>query len=190
MRIIAVRTALACALLFPAPIAVLTSCGALAQTVASPSTSPDSADQSLSQRPLTDMQVQNFIAAQKPVRAIIDNLAEDKRDTPDPQTQAALEKIATQFGFKDYADFNDVGENIEFIVQGFDADKKVYVGQEALIKSEIAEVSADGTTKPDDKAEALSQLRDSLKQINPVKYPDNIKLVTKHYAELSEAFSD
>jgi hypothetical protein len=37
-----------------------------------------------------------------------------------------------------------------------------------------------------DKKEALDQLNAALKAAVPVKYPDNIKLVTKYYDKLSE----
>ena len=43
---------------------------------------------------------------------------------------------------------------------------------------------------PLDKKKALTELQESLKTVTPVKYPDNIKLVTKYYDKLSEAMQE
>jgi hypothetical protein len=185
MRNFAVWAAMTCALLVPAY-------GAFAETAATPapSGSTESTDQGLSQRLLTEKDVQNFIAAQKPIKAALDKIPEDKRDQPDAPMQAALDKLAAGFGFKDYGDFDEVGSNIQFILQGFDSEKKTFIGHEAVIKNEIANVTADKSMKPKDKAEELEQLKDALAHVDPVKYKESIPVVTKHYAELSAIFDN
>lgn len=134
---------------------------------------------------LSDKQIQSLIAAQKAISAITAKLPPSD-DAPSPKVQAQLDAAAKKNGFADYAEYDKVASNVGLILAGFDPDTKTYVGPEAVIKKQIAEVNADKQMPAKDKKEALDGLNASLKTIVPVKYPDNTKVVGKYYDQLSE----
>src|ERR1019366_8099267 len=95
----------------------------------------------LKQMALTDKQVQGVLAAQKDMDAITEKLPDNAQ--PDPKVTAQLEAIAKKNGFASYDEYNDVTDNISLVLGGFDPATKKYVGSEAVIKGQIAQVEAD-----------------------------------------------
>jgi len=143
----------------------------------------------LKQIALTDAQVQSVLAAAKEMDPITEKIDENAK--PDPKITAQLEGIAKRFGFANYDDYNLVVDNITLVLGGFDPTSKKYVGEEAVIKAQIAEVQADKKMSPKDKKEALADLNDALKSPSPaIANKGNIDLVTKYYDKLVEALSD
>jgi hypothetical protein len=77
------------------------------------------------------------------------------------------------------------------VLGGFDPATKKYVGTEAVIKAQIAQVQADKKMPAKDKKEALADLNDALKSPAPViENKGNIDLVTKYYDKLADALGD
>jgi hypothetical protein len=77
------------------------------------------------------------------------------------------------------------------VLAGFDPATKKYVGVEAVIKSQIAEVQADKKMPPRDKKEALADLNDALKSPAPqIENKGNIELVAKYYDKLADALGN
>ena len=143
----------------------------------------------LKQIALTDAQVQRVLAAAKEMDPITEKIDENAK--PDPKITAQLEGIAKRFGFASYDDYNLVVDNITLVLGGFDPTSKKYVGEEAVIKAQIAEVQADKKMSPKDKKEALADLNEALKSPSPpIANKGNIDLVTKYYDKLVEALSD
>jgi hypothetical protein len=94
--------------------------GALSQNaVAQEGTPPD---ESVKQIALTDVQIENFIAAQKEMNAIIATAPQG--DQPDPKIMEQLEALAKKYKFANYAEFDDVAENIALVMSGIDPDTK------------------------------------------------------------------
>ena len=54
-------------------------------------------------------------------------------------------------------------DNISLVLSGFDPATKKYVGAEAVIKAQIAQVQADKKMSAKDKKEALADLNEALK---------------------------
>ena len=100
--------------------------------VALESTSPD---ESVTQIALTDAQIESFIAAEKEMVPIIAKAPQG--DQPDPKVMQQLEAVAEKYKFANYAEFDDVDENIGLIMSGIDPDTKKYVGPDAVIEKEI-----------------------------------------------------
>ena len=72
-----------------------------------------------------------------------------------------------------------------------DAEIHKYVGDEAVIKSQIAEVQADKTMPAKDKKEALDDLNGALKNPGPaIQNKGNIDLVVKYYDQLAASLSN
>ena len=136
---------------------------------------------------LTDKQVDSALAASKEMDPITAKIPENAK--PDPKITAQLEAIAKKNGFAGMDDFNNVVDNISLVLGGFDPQTKKYVGPEAVLKAQIAQVQADKKMSAKDKKEALADLNEALKSPPPaVENKGNIDLVTKSYDKLMEEF--
>ena len=137
----------------------------------------------LKQIPLTEKQVEGVIAAAKDIDAITAKIPQSGR--PDPKIIAQLDATAKKYGFASYAEYNIVVDNIGIVLSGFDPATKKYVGSEAVIKAQIAQVQADTRMSPRDKKEALADLNQALKAPEPaIENKGNIDLVVKNYDKL------
>jgi hypothetical protein len=138
---------------------------------------------------LTDKQIEGVLTAQKDIDAITNKLPDDAK--PDPKIDAQLDAVAKKNGFTSYADYNNVVDNISLVLAGFDPATKKYVGTEAVIKVQIAQVQADKKMSAKDKKEALADLNEALKQPAPqIENKGNIDLVGKYYDKLADALGD
>ncbi|RQH01508.1 hypothetical protein [Bradyrhizobium sp. RP6] len=143
----------------------------------------------LKQIALTDKQLDGVLAAQKDMDAITEKLPENT--APDQKVIAQLEDVAKKHGFASYDDYNTVVDNISLVIGGFDPATKKYVGPEAVIKAQIAEVQADKKMPAKDKKEALDELNQALKTpVPPIENKGNIDLVGKYYDKLVAALGD
>ncbi|MGY3547868.1 MULTISPECIES: hypothetical protein [unclassified Bradyrhizobium] len=143
----------------------------------------------LKQITLTDKQLDGVLAAQKDMDAITAKLPENT--PPDAKVIAQLDGVAKKHGFASYDDYNNVVDNISLVLGGFDPTTKKYVGNEAVIKAQIAQVEADKKMPAKDKKEALDELNQALKSPAPaVENKANIDLVGKYYDKLVAALGD
>src|SRR5438132_2689876 len=133
-----------------ASIAVIPTDSALAQAKqqmapAAPAGQPPA----LKQVALTDKQIEGVLAAQKDMNAITDKLPQDAK--PDPKVIAQLEGIAKKNGFSGSDEYSNVLDNISLVLSGIDPATKKYLGSEAVIKAQIAQVQADKKMSAKDK---------------------------------------
>src|ERR1019366_200121 len=119
----------------------------------------------LKQIVLTEKQIEGVIAAAKDMDAITEKLPENAK--PDPKVTAQLEAVAKKNGFASYDDYNTVVDNISIVLGGFDPATKKYVGTEAVIKAQMAQVQADKKMSAKDKKDALADLSQALKAPEP-----------------------
>jgi hypothetical protein len=110
---------------------------------------------------LTDKQIEGVLAAQHDMDTISANLPENAK--PDPKTAAQLDGVAKKNGFAGYDEYSNVVDNITIVLTGFDYATKKYVGPEAVIKAQIAEVRTDKKMSAKDKKKALADLNEALK---------------------------
>jgi hypothetical protein len=174
-----------------AALAMLPASGALAQTKppAAPAQAAPPQEAPVKQMALTEKQVQGVLAAQKDMDAITDKLSENSK--PDPKVTASLEAVAKKNGFASYDEYNNVVDNISLVLAGFDPATKKYVGSDAVIKKQIAQVQADTKMPAKDKKEALADLNDALKAPAPtIENKGNIDLVAKYYDKLADAMGN
>ena len=150
---------------------------------------PPQQEAPLKQIALTEAQVQGVLAASKEMDPITEKIPENAK--PDPKITAQLEGIAKKNGFASYDDYNLVIDNISLVLGGFDPGTKKYVGAEAVIKMQIAQVTADKKMPAKDKKAALADLNDALKSPQPaIENKGNIDLVGKYYDKLADALGD
>ncbi|GAC1335503.1 MAG: hypothetical protein NVSMB20_10430 [Bradyrhizobium sp.] len=138
---------------------------------------------------LTDRQIEGVLAAQKDIDAVTAKLPDDAK--PDPKVAAQLEDAVKKNGFASYEEYNDVVDNIGMVLAGFDPATRKYVGTEAVIKAQIAQVEADKKMSANDRKQALDDLNEALKTPAPtIDNKANIDLVTKYYERLAAALGD
>ncbi|MDA9495237.1 hypothetical protein [Bradyrhizobium sp. CCBAU 11361] len=158
------------------------------QAAPAPQAAPAQAP-SLKQIALTDKQLDGVLAAQKDMDVITEKLPENA--APDQKVIAQLDGVAKKNGFASYDDYNNVVDNISLVLGGFDPATKKYVGTEAVIKAQIAQVQADKKMPAKDKKEALDELNEALKTPSPaIENKGNIDLVGKYYDKLVAALGD
>jgi hypothetical protein len=172
-------------------LAAVSATGAFAQAKDAPPAAqaapPDATP--LKQIALTDKQIENVLASQKDFDAITEKLPDDAK--PDAKVTEQLDTVAKKYGFASYDDYNIVIDNISMVLSGFDPQAKKYVGVDAVIKQQIAQVEADKKMSAKDKKEALADLNEALKAPAPaVENKGNIDLVGKYYDKLAAAMSD
>ncbi len=171
-----------------ASIAVISSDSALAQAkqqmAPAQAAPPPGQSPALKQMALTEKQIEAVLVAQKDMNAITDKLPQDAK--PDPKVMAQLEAVAKKNGFAGNDDYNNVLDNINLVEAGIDPASKKYVGSEAVVKLQIAQIQADKKMSAKDKKQALDDLNMALKAPEPpVQNKGNIDLVVKYYDKLN-----
>jgi hypothetical protein len=195
VRSVAAALGVAC---LAASMAVLSANAALAQAKQAPpkqQTAPQQAapapaqEAPVKQIALTEKQIEGVLASAKEMDPITEKLPDDGK--PDPKIIAQLDDIAKKNGFASYDEYNEVIDNISIVLAGFDPAAKKYVGPEAVIKAQIAQVQADKKMPAKNKKEALAELNDALKFPAPaLEHKGNIDLVTRYYDKLAEALGE
>ena len=173
-----------------ASLTVISSGSALAQAKPAPAQQgAPSQPPAFTQMALSEKQIEGVIAAAKDIDAITEKLPENAK--PDPKVIAQLEAVARKYGFAGYDEYNNVVDNISIVLAGFDPVSKKYVGTEAVIKAQIAQVQADKSMSAKDKKDALAELNQALKAPEPpIENKGNIELVGKYYDKLAAIMGD
>lgn len=141
---------------------------------------------------LTDKQIESVLASQKDFDALGSQQPADKPGAKAaPNMLGKLDDVAKKYGFTNYADYAVVMANIELVMGGFDPKTKTYVGPEAVLKQQLAEVQADKKMPAADKKEALADISEALKTPPPaLEYKTNIDLIGKYYDKLSAVMQE
>jgi hypothetical protein len=195
VRPVAAALSIAC---LAATMAMVSSSSAMAQAKQAPpkqmapakeAAPPPMQEAPLKQMALTEKQVEGVLSAAKEMDPITEKLPENGKS--DPKLLAQLDGVAKKNGFASYDEYNNVVDNVSIVLAGFDPTTKKYVGTEAVIKAQIAQVQADKKMAAKDKKEALADLNDALKSPGPaIENKGNIDLVAKYYDKLAEALGE
>jgi hypothetical protein len=170
----------------------------LAQTKQAPKQAPPAAKQQaapppapapMKQMALTEKQIEGVLAAQPEMEKISEKVQPNAK--PDPKIDAQLDAVAKKNGFAGYAEYDDVTDNINMVLAGFDPATRQYVGAEAVLKAQIAAVQADKKMPAKDKKQALDEMNAAMKTPAPViENKGNIDLVAKYYDKLADALGN
>jgi hypothetical protein len=140
------------------------------------------------QMALTDKQIEGVLSSSNEMDAITAKLPENA--APDAKAIAQLDAVAKKHGFASFDDYSNVTDNIGMVMSGIDSASKKYVGNEAVLKAQIAQVQADKKMSPKDKKETLADLNDALKNpAPPIQNKGNIDLVIKYYDKLAASMA-
>jgi hypothetical protein len=140
------------------------------------------------QMALTDKQIEGVLASSNEMDAITAKLPENA--APDAKAMAQLDAVAKKHGFASFDDYSNVTDNIGMVMSGIDSASKKYVGNDAVLKAQIAQVQADKQMSPKDKKETLADLNDALKNpAPPIQNKGNVDLVVKYYDKLAASMA-
>lgn len=140
---------------------------------------------------LTEKQIESVLASQKDFDALGDQDAPKPGEKGAPNMLGKLDEVAKKYGFASYADYATVQSNIDLVMSGFDPKTKTYVGPEAVLKQQLAEIQADKKMPAAEKKEALAEINAALKSPPPaLEYKANIELVGKYYDKLAAMMKD
>ena len=187
IRPVAAALSIAC---LAASMAVISSTDALAQAKQqmAPAQAAPQQPPPVKQMALTVKQIQGVLAASKDMDAITAKMPANGQ--PDAKMMAQINAVAKKNGFASADEYNDVTDNIGLVMQGIDPATKKYVGNEAVLKAQIAQLQADKKMSPKDKKEALDDLNESLKSPAPaIQNKGNIDLVLKNYDQLAASMA-
>lgn len=148
---------------------------------------PEPEPMEIEQIQLTASQIDGFIATQKEITPVTARLKGNAQPTKQMMTQ--MEDIAKKNGFKDFDEFGEVGSNIGMVFGGIDPLSKTY-DPEALIKREIAAVTADQKIPAAQKKRILADLQQASTSVPALKFPGNAELVAKNYDRLKPVMMD
>jgi hypothetical protein len=168
-------------------IAAISADGALAQAkqqmAPAQAAPPPGQPPAIKQMALTEKQIEGVLVASKEMDVITAKLPENTQ--PDAKMIAQLDGVAKKNGFAGYDEYTTVMDNISLVIGGFDPATKKYVGTDAVIKAQIAQVEADKKMSAKDKKDALADLNQALKAPEPpIQNKGNIDLVGKYYDKL------
>ena len=188
IRPVAAALSIAC---LAASIAAISSTDALAQAKQqmAPAQAAPQQPPPVKQMALTDKQIQGVLAASKEMDAVTAKMPPSGQ--PDAKMMAQINAVAKKNGFASADEYNDVTDNIGLVMQGIDPATKKYVGPEAVLKAQIAQIQADKKMSAKDRKEALDDLNESLKNPSPaVQNKGNIDLVLKNYDQLAASMAN
>jgi uncharacterized membrane protein YgaE (UPF0421/DUF939 family) len=138
--------------------------------------------QELKQIKLTEKHMKSFLAAYQAMSKLSEG---ENPDKPDPKVTAQLEATAKKHGFASLDEYDDVSGNISLVMSGIDPKTKKFTEPPEAIKQQIAELKADKSISEADKKQELDDLNDQLKTAQPVKFKENVALVTKYYDQIT-----
>jgi septal ring factor EnvC (AmiA/AmiB activator) len=140
------------------------------------------------QIPLTETQIQGFIAAQKDMSVAVEKMqGATSADKPTTAYEAELERVTKKHGFKDFAEYEAVAANISMVMATIDPQTKEFTDPQTAIKKEIDDLAADKAIPENEKRQLLEELKEALKAAEPIQFPINIELVKKYYDRIDAA---
>ena len=136
---------------------------------------------------LSQATIDHLIAAQKQIRAIEAKMPENDQGAPDPKIEGKIEDVVKKSGFASMADFADASYSVGVVLAGVDPSTGSYIGAQASLEKQITEVQADKKMPPQEKQEALNELKAAAKAATSEKpLPGNVDLVKANSAKLNE----
>jgi hypothetical protein len=136
---------------------------------------------------LTDKQIDNYLASQKEISALMQKMQGGQNNKPDPKLERQVEAAAKKHGFANMGEYDDVSENISLLMSCIDPKTKAFSEPKIAMQKQIDEIKADKTIPEPQKKQMLEDLNEALKTAEPIKFPSNIELIKKYYDKLDSA---
>jgi hypothetical protein len=134
---------------------------------------------------LTEKQVVGFIAVQKDMSELVENLsgrALSKQDQA--KYQAQLKARAKRHGFKSLTEYQAVAATISGVLAAIDPQTKVFTDPQVAIQKELERLISDSAITERDRKKLQEELNAALKSAQSTQLPKNIELVQRYYEQL------
>jgi ribosome maturation protein Sdo1 len=99
--------------------------------------------------------------------------------------QTELETATKKHGFKNFSEYEDVAATISMLMVAIDPQTKAFTDPPTAIRKAIEDVNADQSVSDETKKQALQELNEALKAVQPVQFPSNVELVKKYYDKIA-----
>jgi hypothetical protein len=134
---------------------------------------------------LTDKHIEGFIAAQTDMIAIGDKMQSDS-DKID-KLEVEFERVAKKHGFAGGGEYENVTASIDVILLYVDPDTKKFTDPQVFLKKQLEEAKKNPALSESEKKRTVEEIEEDMKNVEPVKFPENIALVEKYFDKLSES---
>ena len=139
--------------------------------------------QELKQMPLTDKQVQEFIAAQEDFAPLVIKLSE-AAEKPDDSLKGSLDDVAKKHGFASFDEYMDVNDNIAFVMGGLNSKSMEFTEPVERLKADLEEIKNDKEIPEEEKKLAIEDLTQEIAASSPLKHKENVEVVKRNFAAL------
>ena len=137
---------------------------------------------------LTEQHIEGFVGAQKDMSAVAEKMMEATvSKNVNAKYEAELNAVTKKHGFKNFSEYQMVAANIYSVMASIDSQTKVFTDQPTALKKELERAIAAKDISTDEKKHLLRSLALALRAARPIKFPNNIKLVQKHYNQIIAA---
>ena len=160
---------------------------AFVSTITGPAQAQSGQAPAFEQIELTDAHVKGYIGASGKLADLLDRV-EKAGGEPGEKLLGELEQLAKANGFKSFEEMELAIANITFVMSGFGNEANDYLEPVEALKKERADIKADKELKADEKTQMLQEIDESIKFTPKVKFPANVELIRKHYADLIKLF--
>ena len=135
---------------------------------------------------LTEKHVEQFIAAQKDMSAVVEKLMQGAvfSNSANARYEAELKAVTKKHGFKNFAEYEAVAASISLVMAAIDSQTKVFTDPPAAIQQELEDVTAANNIPNSEKKKLLRSLTLALKAARHIQSPTNIELVQKYYDKI------
>ncbi len=141
-----------------------------------------SAQTSATQIQLVEKNIEGFIAAQKDMSALAEKMQGAAfLSQAHAKYRTEREMLAKKYGFRDFAEYEAVANNISLVMTAIDSKTKEYNDPQTAIKKEIEDVMTDKTIPNKEKKLLVGELNEALKSVTSIQFPGNIELVKRYY---------
>ena len=132
---------------------------------------------------LTERHVEEFIAAQKDMSAVVEKMMQRAgfSNSANARYEAELKAVTKKHGFKNFAEYEAVAASISLVMAAINSQTKVFTDPPTAIQQELEDATAAKNIPNSEKKKLLRSLALALKAARPIQFPSNIELLRKYY---------
>jgi hypothetical protein len=135
---------------------------------------------------LTEKHVAGFIAAQKDMSAVVEQVMQGTvlSNSANAKYEAELRSVIKKHGFKNFAEYEAVTASIYSVMASIDPQTRVFTDLRTAIKRELVGVNSEKNVPNSEKKKLRESLILALRAARPIQFPTNIQLVQRYYDKI------
>jgi hypothetical protein len=134
---------------------------------------------------LTEKHIDGFIAAQKDMSAVVEQVMQGTvlSNSANAKYEAELRSVIKKHGFKNFAEYEAVTASIYSVMASIDPQTRVFTDLRTAIKRELVGVNSENVPNSE-KQKLRESLILALRAARPIQFPTNIQLVQRYYDKI------